>query len=191
MSHEGPGDPPTDRESPVGAPVIRGDPKVTGQRPEEAVGGSPGPSSLIARPFGVCRQKGPVCWYVERTAVQRVAAQAASIGGFGAFLGEVFPDFGTATAVLDSIEMRSIARRAPLVGVVEVAGVRFRRVVVVVSCSRHRFGVPLPIGRTLLTPRAPVIVSRASVYRQSLHLSRTPGDGREDVRTAGECCVGR
>ena len=37
MSHEGPGDPPTDRESPVGAPVIRGDPNVTGQRPEEAV----------------------------------------------------------------------------------------------------------------------------------------------------------
>jgi hypothetical protein len=37
MSHEGPGDPPTDRESPVGTPVIRGDPTVTGQRPEEAV----------------------------------------------------------------------------------------------------------------------------------------------------------
>jgi len=37
MSGEGPGRPPTDRESPVGAPVIRGDPTVTGQRPEEAV----------------------------------------------------------------------------------------------------------------------------------------------------------
>lgn len=37
MSHEGPGSPPTDRESPVGSPVIRGDPSVTGQRPEEAV----------------------------------------------------------------------------------------------------------------------------------------------------------
>ncbi|WP_436927895.1 DUF7119 family protein [Halosimplex amylolyticum] len=37
MSDEGPGEPPTDRESPVGAPVIRGDPSVTGQRPEEAV----------------------------------------------------------------------------------------------------------------------------------------------------------
>jgi len=37
MTAEGPGEPPTDRESPVGAPVIRGDPKVTGQRPEEAV----------------------------------------------------------------------------------------------------------------------------------------------------------
>jgi hypothetical protein len=36
MSQEGSG-PPTDRESPVGAPVIRGDPTVTGQRPEEAV----------------------------------------------------------------------------------------------------------------------------------------------------------
>ena len=30
-------DPPADRESPVGQPVVRGDPQVTGQRPEEAV----------------------------------------------------------------------------------------------------------------------------------------------------------
>ena len=37
MSPEGPESPPTDRESPVGEPVIRGDPAVTGQRPEEAV----------------------------------------------------------------------------------------------------------------------------------------------------------
>jgi hypothetical protein len=37
MSGDGPDRPPTDRESPVGEPVIRGDPKVTGQRPDEAV----------------------------------------------------------------------------------------------------------------------------------------------------------
>ena len=37
MSPEGPESPPTDRESPVGEPVIRGNPAVTGQRPEEAV----------------------------------------------------------------------------------------------------------------------------------------------------------
>jgi hypothetical protein len=38
MTSKGPDrDPPADRESPVGQPVVRGDPKVTGQRPEEAV----------------------------------------------------------------------------------------------------------------------------------------------------------
>ena len=38
MTSEGPENgPPADRESPVGQPVVRGDPRVTGQRPEEAV----------------------------------------------------------------------------------------------------------------------------------------------------------
>jgi len=38
MPSEGPDDlPPADRESPVGQPVIRGDPRITGQKPDEAV----------------------------------------------------------------------------------------------------------------------------------------------------------
>jgi hypothetical protein len=49
MTREGPRRPPTDRESPVGAPVIRGDPEVAGQRPEEAVEFDPDdPESLAA-----------------------------------------------------------------------------------------------------------------------------------------------
>jgi hypothetical protein len=45
---DGPADgPPTDRESPVGRPVIRGDPTLTGQRAEEAVAFDPeDPESL-------------------------------------------------------------------------------------------------------------------------------------------------
>ena len=49
MSDEGPDSPPTDRESPVGAPVIRGDPTVTGQRPEEAVEFDPDDPERLAR----------------------------------------------------------------------------------------------------------------------------------------------
>jgi len=52
MSNEGPDpptDPPTDRESPVGEPVIRGDPRVTGQRPEEAVEFDPDDPESVAR----------------------------------------------------------------------------------------------------------------------------------------------
>jgi len=48
MSDDGPeASPPTDRESPVGRPVIRGDPALTGQRAEEAVAFDPeDPESL-------------------------------------------------------------------------------------------------------------------------------------------------
>jgi hypothetical protein len=48
MTDEGEaGAPPTDRESPVGAPVIRGDPALTGERAEEAVAFDPDdPESL-------------------------------------------------------------------------------------------------------------------------------------------------
>jgi hypothetical protein len=48
MSDEGPeARPPTDRESPVGAPVIRGDPTLTGQRARDAVAFDPDdPESL-------------------------------------------------------------------------------------------------------------------------------------------------
>ena len=51
MSHEGP-DPPTDRESPVGEPVIRGDPRVTGQRPEEAIEFDPDDPESLERAAG-------------------------------------------------------------------------------------------------------------------------------------------
>jgi len=48
MSEDGPEEvPPTDRESPVGRPVIRGDPSLTGERAREAVAFDPGdPQSL-------------------------------------------------------------------------------------------------------------------------------------------------
>ena len=55
MSHEGP-DPPTDRESPVGEPVIRGDPRVTGQRPEEAIEFDPDDQESLERAAETVRQ---------------------------------------------------------------------------------------------------------------------------------------
>ena len=55
MSHEGP-DPPTDRESPVGEPVIRGDPRVTGQRPEEAIEFNPDDPESLERAAETVRQ---------------------------------------------------------------------------------------------------------------------------------------
>ena len=55
MSHEG-ADPPTDRESPVGEPVIRGDPRVTGQRPEEAVEFDPDDPESLERAAETVRQ---------------------------------------------------------------------------------------------------------------------------------------
>ncbi|PSP46241.1 hypothetical protein BRC60_10815 [Halobacteriales archaeon QH_1_68_42] len=55
MSHEGP-DPPTDRESPVGEPVIRGDPRVTGQRPEEAIEFDPDDPESLERATETVRQ---------------------------------------------------------------------------------------------------------------------------------------
>jgi hypothetical protein len=56
MSGEEPGRPPTDRESPVGAPVIRGDPTVTGQRPEEAVEFDPDDPRSLERAAETVRQ---------------------------------------------------------------------------------------------------------------------------------------
>jgi hypothetical protein len=56
MSGEGPDPPATDRESPVGAPVIRGDPAVTGQRPEEAVEFDPDDPESLERAAETVRQ---------------------------------------------------------------------------------------------------------------------------------------
>jgi len=47
MPPEGP-EPPVDRESPVGEPVIRGDPELTGQRPDEAVEFDPDDENSVA-----------------------------------------------------------------------------------------------------------------------------------------------
>lgn len=49
MSDDAPGDPPTDRESPVGEPVIRGDRSLFGSKAEEAMEFDPGnPESVDA-----------------------------------------------------------------------------------------------------------------------------------------------
>jgi len=48
--------PSTDRKSPVGEPVIRGDPSVTGQRPEEAVQFDPDDAESLARAAETVRQ---------------------------------------------------------------------------------------------------------------------------------------
>jgi len=48
MPPEGPS-PPADRESPVGEPVIRGDPELTGQQPDEAVQFDPDDSQSVAK----------------------------------------------------------------------------------------------------------------------------------------------
>jgi hypothetical protein len=50
MTAEGPErSPPADRESPVGQPVVRGDPQITGQRPEEAVRFDPDDPESLAQ----------------------------------------------------------------------------------------------------------------------------------------------
>ncbi|MFB6184690.1 MAG: hypothetical protein ABEI96_09065 [Haloarculaceae archaeon] len=53
---EGPDRPSTDRESPVGEPVIRGDPSVTGQRAEEAVEFDPDDPDSLTRAADTVRK---------------------------------------------------------------------------------------------------------------------------------------
>jgi hypothetical protein len=87
MTREGPRRPPTDRESPVGAPVIRGDPEVAGQRPEEAVEFDPDdPESLAAaaetvRKFAESTAGGTDTIFMLRGA----AACAALVRGEGSY----------------------------------------------------------------------------------------------------------
>ena len=87
MSHEGPGDPPTDRESPVGTPVIRGDPNVTGQRPEEAVEFDPDdPESLETAARTVRQFAGDAAGEADTVFMLRgAAACAALVRGEGSY----------------------------------------------------------------------------------------------------------
>ena len=87
MSHEGPGEPPTDRESPVGAPVIRGDPNVTGQRPEEAVEFDPDdPESLETAAQTVQQFAGDAAGEADTVFMLRgAAACAALVRGEGSY----------------------------------------------------------------------------------------------------------
>jgi hypothetical protein len=87
MSGEGPERPPTDRESPVGAPVIRGDPTVTGQQPEEAVEFDPDDPESLERAAETVRQ-----FAAETTAqtdtvymLRGAAACAALVRGEGSY----------------------------------------------------------------------------------------------------------
>ena len=83
---EGP-DPPTDRESPVGAPVIRGDPSVTGQRPEEAVEFDPeDPESLATAAETVRQFAGDAAGETDTVFMLRgAAACAALVRGEGSY----------------------------------------------------------------------------------------------------------
>jgi len=80
-------DPPTDRESPVGAPVIRGDPSVTGQRPEEAVEFDPeDPESLATAAETVHQFAGDAAGETDTVFMLRgAAACAALVRGEGSY----------------------------------------------------------------------------------------------------------
>jgi len=79
--------PPADRESPVGQPVVRGDPSVTGQRPDEAVRFDPDDPESLARAAETVRA------FAENTAgdednvfmLRGAAACAALVRGEGSY----------------------------------------------------------------------------------------------------------
>jgi len=79
--------PPTDRESPVGAPVIRGDAAVTGERAREAVAFDPGDPESVAEAAAIVREfaddsgDGTDTLYMLRGA----AACAALVRGEGSY----------------------------------------------------------------------------------------------------------
>jgi hypothetical protein len=84
---EGPQRPSTDRESPVGQPVIRGDPSLTGQRAEEAVQFDPDDPDSLERAATTVRK------FSENTAgaednvfmLRGAAACAALVRGEGSY----------------------------------------------------------------------------------------------------------
>lgn len=79
--------PPADRESPVGQPVVRGDPRVTGQRPEEAVRFDPDDAESLTKAAETVRA------FAENTAgdednvfmLRGAAACAALVRGEGSY----------------------------------------------------------------------------------------------------------
>lgn len=88
MTPERPTDgPPADRESPVGQPVVRGDPRVTGQRPDEAVRFDPDDPESLAQAAETVRA------FAENTAgdednvfmLRGAAACAALVRGEGSY----------------------------------------------------------------------------------------------------------
>jgi hypothetical protein len=88
MPAEGPDDlPPADRESPVGQPVIRGDPRITGQQPDEAVRFDPDDPDSVAEAADTVRA------FAENTAgdadnvymLRGAAACAALVRGVGSY----------------------------------------------------------------------------------------------------------
>lgn len=88
MPPEGPDElPPADRESPVGQPVIRGDPRITGQRPDEAVRFDPDDPDSVAEAAETVRA------FAENTAgdadnvymLRGAAACAALVRGEGSY----------------------------------------------------------------------------------------------------------
>ena len=88
MPSEGPDElPPADRESPVGQPVIRGDPRITGQQPDEAVRFDPDDPESVAEAADTVRA------FAENTAgdadnvymLRGAAACAALVRGEGSY----------------------------------------------------------------------------------------------------------
>lgn len=79
--------PPADRESPVGQPVIRGDPRITGQQPDEAVQFDPDDPESVAQAAETVRA------FAENTAgdadnvymLRGAAACAALVRGVGSY----------------------------------------------------------------------------------------------------------
>ena len=88
-STDGPDDPPVDRESPVGEPVVRGDRAVTGRRAEEAVEFDPEDPDSVARAastvadFAVDGRADADSLHV----LQGAAAAAALVRGEGSYRG--------------------------------------------------------------------------------------------------------
>jgi hypothetical protein len=87
MTDDGRAKPPTDRESPVGQPVIRGDPELTGQRAEEAVRFDPDdPERLAAAAETVCRFSQNTAGADDNVYMLRgAAACAALVRGEGSY----------------------------------------------------------------------------------------------------------
>jgi hypothetical protein len=84
---EGPPEPPVDRESPVGQPVVRGDRTVTGERADEAVAFAPDDPDSLAEAADIVRQ------FAEQTVgtedniyiLRGAAACAALVRGEGSY----------------------------------------------------------------------------------------------------------
>lgn len=78
--HRGGGDePPADRESPVGAPVVRGDRAVTGRRAADAVAFDPGDPESLERAAETVRSLATTDSHNDNIYVLRGAAAAAAL----------------------------------------------------------------------------------------------------------------